>query len=71
MDLQRRHQKIIDDNKEPTTVKQASLVELHKLSITLSNLYDVATDIVNHATVSTTSQGQDSKESESERQILV
>ena len=36
------------------TVKQASLAELHRLSITLSNLYDVAPTIVNGITLSTT-----------------
>ena len=45
LDLQRRHHAIIDSN-EPTTVKQTSLAELHRLSITLSNLYDVAPTII-------------------------
>ena len=40
--LQKRHYEIIDNDMEPTTVKQTSLAELHKLSITLTNLYDVA-----------------------------
>jgi hypothetical protein len=46
INLQKKHHEIIDSPREPTTVKQASLVELHKLSITLSNLYDVAPTII-------------------------
>ena len=48
--LQRKHREIIDNDREPTKVKQASLVELHNLSITLSTLYDVAPSIVNGIT---------------------
>jgi hypothetical protein len=39
--LQRKHHEIID-SKEPTTVKQSSLAELHKLNITLANYFDIA-----------------------------
>lgn len=56
MDLQKRHHAILDSPTEPTTVKQSSLQELHRLSITLSNLYDVAPSIVNGITVSATSE---------------
>ena len=42
MDLQKMHHAIIDNDKEPTTVKQTSLAELHRLNITLSNYFDVA-----------------------------
>jgi hypothetical protein len=45
--LQRKHHEIID-SKEPTTVKQSSLAELHRLNITLSNYFDVAPDIIGH-----------------------
>jgi hypothetical protein len=48
--LQKKHHAIIDSDKEPTTVKQASLVELHRLNITLSNYFDVAPDIINGST---------------------
>jgi hypothetical protein len=54
LELQKRHYEIIDNVQESTPVKQASLAELHRLSITLSNLYDVAPSIVNGITVSTT-----------------
>ena len=37
---------IIDKNEDNPTVQQTSLAELHRLSITLSNLYDVAPTII-------------------------
>jgi hypothetical protein len=52
--LQKKHHEIIDSDKEPTSNKQTSLAELHRLSITLSNLFDVAPTIVNGITVSET-----------------
>jgi hypothetical protein len=45
-DLQRMHHKIIQDNEHNPSIVQTSLAELHKLTITLSNLYDVAPVIV-------------------------
>jgi uncharacterized membrane protein YgaE (UPF0421/DUF939 family) len=56
MDLQRRHHAIIDSDREPTTVKQASLAELHRLNITLSSYFDVAPDIINGSTLSAPSE---------------
>lgn len=47
VDLQRRHYKIIEDNPNNPSIQQTSLAELHRLNITLSNLYDVAPAIVN------------------------
>ena len=41
LDLQKRHYEIADSPVIPISIKQTSLVELHKLSITLSNLFDV------------------------------
>ena len=38
INLQKKHHEIVESRIEPTTVKQTSLAELHKLSITLSNL---------------------------------
>jgi hypothetical protein len=55
--LQRKHHQIIDNNEHNPTVQQTSLAELHRLSITLSNLYDVAPTIIgvgNNATISIT-----------------
>ena len=54
--LQKQHHQIIDSAPEPTTVKQASLAELHKLNITLSNYFDVAPSIVNGNTLSAAPQ---------------
>jgi len=45
VDLQKQHNEIIIKYKDNPTIVQTSLAELHKLSITLSNLYDVAPTI--------------------------
>jgi hypothetical protein len=42
MDLQKMHHAIIDSDTEPTTVKQVSMAELHRLNTTLANYFDVA-----------------------------
>ena len=55
LDLQKKHHAIVDSPTEPTTVKQASLAELHRLNITLSNYFDVAPSIIGN-TISTTQQ---------------
>ena len=54
MSLQKKHHQIVDSPTEPTTVKQTSLAELHRLNITLSNYFDVAPDIINGSTLSET-----------------
>jgi hypothetical protein len=46
--MQKKHCEIVDNPKEPTTNKQVSLAELHRLNITLSNYFDVAPDIINN-----------------------
>jgi hypothetical protein len=58
LDLQKRHYEIADSPTVPIPIKQASLFELHKLSVTLSNLFDVAPYITDNsnATLSTTSE---------------
>ena len=56
MFLQKKHQ-IVMRNEDNPTVQQTSLAELHRLSITLSNLYDVAPTIIGvgpNATISIT-----------------
>ena len=55
MDLQKMHHAIINNDKEPTPVKQASMAELHRLNITLSNYLDVAPNIINGITLPTSS----------------
>ena len=43
---QQKHHRIIEDNAKRPSIQQASLAELHKLTVTLSNLYDVAPYII-------------------------
>jgi hypothetical protein len=50
LSLQKLHHQIIDSPTEPTTVKQISMAELHRLNITLSNYFDVAPDIIGNGT---------------------
>jgi hypothetical protein len=57
IDLQKMHHAIIDSKTEPTTVKQTSMAELHRLNITLSNYFDVAPDIIGH-TIPAPSEGK-------------
>ena len=47
MSLQKKHHEIIDSNQHNPQIQQTSLAELHRLSITLSNLFDVAPTIIN------------------------
>jgi hypothetical protein len=47
MSLQKKHHEIIDSNEHNPQIQQTSLAELHRLSITLSNLFDVAPTIIN------------------------
>jgi hypothetical protein len=54
LSLQNKHHEIIENNKHNPQIQQTSLAELHRLSITLSNLYDVAPSIVNGITLSAT-----------------
>jgi hypothetical protein len=42
LSLQKKHHQIIDSNEHNPQIQQTSLAELHRLSITLSNLFDVA-----------------------------
>jgi len=46
IDLQRRLYKIIDENPNNPAVKLNAIAELHKLAITLSNMYDVVPHIL-------------------------
>jgi hypothetical protein len=48
-DLIKRHNEIIDNNKDNPTIQQTSLAEIHRLNITLSNYYDVAPSIVGYS----------------------
>ena len=56
MSLQKIHHEIIDNNQGNPQIQQTSLAELHRLSITLSNLFDVAPTIINAVTLQTPQQ---------------
>jgi hypothetical protein len=47
-DLQAKHYVIVNSTKEPASVRQTSMAELHKLNITLSNYYDIAPYLVSN-----------------------
>jgi len=67
MFLQKKHHEIIDNNEDNPTAQQTSLAELHRLSITLSNLFDIAPTIINDITIPATSQSKTTiKEPETE-----
>jgi hypothetical protein len=65
--LQKKHHNIIDNNPNPS-LQQTSLAELHRLNITLSNYFDVAPDIINGSSISTTPEA---KRPEPETRIIV
>jgi hypothetical protein len=44
--LQKKHHQIVMRNEDNPQIQQTSLAELHRLSITLSNLFDVAPTII-------------------------
>ena len=58
LSLQKLHRQIIDSSTAPTTVKQTSMAELHRLNVTLSNYFDVAPDIINGSSVPTTPEAE-------------
>lgn len=76
LDLQRKVHEILDDeeNKHNPQIRLNAISELHKLSITLSNLYDVAPTIIGvgpNATISTASQTKTSSTETTESDIIV
>lgn len=54
--MQKKHHEIIRNNANSPQIQQASLVELHKLNLTLSNYFDVAPDIIGNSSIQTTSK---------------
>ena len=63
MSLQKKHHEIIDSNEHNPQIQQTSLAELHRLTISLSNLYDVAPTIIGvgaNATISITPETESS-----------
>jgi hypothetical protein len=66
LDLQKRHYEIADSPTIPIPVKQASLFELHRLTVTLSNLFDVAPYITSSNSNATLSAPSENKTTGSE-----
>lgn len=71
VDLQKRHYKIIEDNANNPSVQQASLAELHKLNITLSNYFDVAPSISNGINNSTLPATPETKSEQRNKNFIV
>ena len=71
MDLQKMHHAIINNNKEPTPIKQASMAELHRLNITLSNYLDVAPNIINGITIPAASESKTTTTRNSNNGVIV
>src|SRR6266508_1859807 len=71
VDLQKRHYKIIEDNANNPSVQQASLAELHKLNITLSNYFDVAPSIGNTTTATISETPKTEKRDINSQDIIV
>ena len=70
-DLQKMHHEIINNDREPTSVKQTSLAELHRLNITLSNYFEVAPTVVNRITLPTAPESKTVRESETEQESTI
>ena len=69
LDLQKRHYEIVDSPMIPIPIKQASLFELHKLTVTLSNLFDVAPYITSNNRNATLSDSSEIKTARPEEPI--
>jgi hypothetical protein len=69
--LQKKHHQIIDSNEHNPQVQQTSLAELHRLSITLSNLYDVAPTIIGVGPNATISITPETKTGPTTREFIV
>ena len=69
--LQKKHHQIIDSNELNPQIQQTSLAELHRLSITLSNLYDVAPTIIGIGPNATISIPPETKSSTTTTEFIV
>jgi hypothetical protein len=69
--LQKKHHQIIMRNEDNPQVQQTSLAELHRLSITLSNLYDVAPTIIGVGANATISITPETKTGPTTREFIV
>ncbi len=71
IDLQKKHHEIILRNEDNPQIQQTSLAELHRLSITLSNLYDVAPTIIGVGPNTTISITPETKSSANPRDNII
>ena len=71
MSLQKKHHQIIDSNEHNPQIQQTSLAELHRLSITLSNLYDVAPTIIGVGKDATISITPELRQAQQQTKIIV
>jgi hypothetical protein len=69
--LQQKHHDIIQNNINFPHIQQASLVELHKLNLTLSNYFDVAPDIIGNSSIPTTSKERTAASQQEQETIVV
>ena len=69
--LQKKHHQIVMRNEDNPQIQQTSLAELHRLSITLSNLYDVAPTIIGVGKDATISITPETKTSPTATEIIV
>ena len=69
--LQKKHHQIVMRNEDNLQIQQTSLAELHRLSITLSNLYDVAPTIIGVGKDATISITPETKTTTTDRSIIV
>ena len=71
MFLQKKHHQIVMRNEDNPQIQQTSLAELHRLSITLSNLYDVAPTIIGVGKDATISITPETKTSPTTNEFIV
>jgi hypothetical protein len=69
--LQKKHHQILMRNEDNPQIQQTSLAELHRLSVTLSNLYDVAPTIVGVGRDATISITPETKSSTTANEFIV
>ena len=67
--LQKKHHEIVENNSTNPQIQQTSLAELHRLSITLSNLFDVAPTIINDITIPAAPQSKSSNNSNHRKRV--
>ena len=68
--IQKKQHDIIDSSSNPT-VQQTSLAELHRLKITPSNYFYVASDIMSNSTISTTTSPPEAKTTTTDNHIII